>query len=74
MFTDVGHGLIRQCFLLAMFEGTGCSIGAANERYNCERRETHGFRRRIKTLERGEMKIEGALILLSKRTAVLYTS
>ena len=73
MLTKVGHGLVRQCFLLAMFEGVGCSTGAANERYNYEGRKSHGFREGVKVLKRGEVKIEGALVLLSMETAILYT-
>lgn len=74
MFTNVGQGLVCQCFLLAMFEGIGCSTGAANERYNCEGGESHDFRERVKALKRGEAKFKGALVLLSMGTAILYTS
>jgi hypothetical protein len=68
MFTNVGQGLVRQCFLLAMFEGIGCSTGAANERYNCEGGESHGARERVKVLKVGEVMIEDALVLLSMGT------
>lgn len=54
-----------------MFEGIGCSTGAADERYNCEGGESHGFQEIVRLLKRGEFK--DALVVLGMGKAILYT-